>query len=83
MNGPTIFFFLLLAIAGFIVFVSISKNDMGIVSLKGNDKNGEKRNNPEIIFNNIYADKKADQIDHQDTSLENKEPEQQSNKELG
>mgnify|MGYP001228662160 CR=1 FL=1 len=76
MNGPTIFFFLLLAIAGFIVFVSISKNDMGIVALKGNDKNERGRNNPEIIFNNIYADKKADQIDSDETTVDNKEPKQ-------
>ena len=77
MNGPAIFFFLVLALAGFIVFIRISKNDMGIVSLKGNDKEGDDGNNPEIIFNNIYSDKKPDEIVPEDlqeeTLLDNKQ----------
>lgn len=82
MNGPTIFFFLLLAVAGFIVFVSISKNDMGIVTLKDNEKNGVKNNNPKIIFNNIYADEKADDMDNKEPYLENKEVQQDATKDI-
>ena len=81
MNGPAIFFFLVLALAGFIVFIRISKNDMGIVSLKGNDKEGDDGNNPEIIFNNIYSDKKQDEISKEEvqkeTELKKKEPQEE------
>ena len=81
MNGPSIFFFLLLAVAGFIVFIRISKNDLGIVSLKGNGKKGVDGNNPEIIFNNIYSDKKQDEIFKEDiqeeTELKTKESQEE------
>ena len=81
MNGPAIFFFLVLALAGFIVFIRISKNDMGIVSLKGNDKEGDDGNNPEIIFNNIYSDKQQDEISkeevQEETELKKKEPQEE------
>ena len=86
MNGPVIFFFLLLALVGFIVFIRISKDDMGIVSLKGNNKKGDNGNNSEIIFNNIYSDKKPDKMVQdefqEEHSLENKELQEEEDPEV-